>query len=117
MSKKVWAAVAIVLLIVIIIVSYNWDKMSFNVNVFQEPKIEKSDWTVVTSVKPEDTSHVLVVTYQEKYGLERTVQCKAVFENVKTAEYKCVSPELGSLLLQKSNLNSFSSKLMSRDSL
>jgi hypothetical protein len=103
---KIWTIVGISLLLVIITVSYNWDRIIGTFSVFEEPKIEKNDWVTFSSINPDDTLNVLKVVYQEKYGLEKTIFCKAIFDNTKTAEYKCVAPWL-SLILQKSNLNSF----------
>jgi len=114
--KKVWIMVSLLVLIIAITIFYNWNRYSGNVVVFEEKPI-KNDWVVLVSVKPEDTMKVIEVKYQEKYGLEKTAICKAVFENSKTGEYKCISPEIGSLILQKSNLNSFNSKIVFKDSL
>jgi hypothetical protein len=68
---------------------------------------EKNDWSVVSAIKENDSLQKIQVIYQEKYGAEKTIYCKVVFENIKTGEYKCLSPEIGTLVLQKSNLNSF----------
>ena len=66
-----------------------------------ETQIEP-EWKVeYYSEKPDSID--LKVTYQEKYGLERVVFCKAVFSNSKTNQYKLISPEV-SLILEKSNL-------------
>lgn len=107
MSKKIISILTIVAILLIIVgttLLFNKDRI-FNVNTFetkQDQTLDNNDWVPIASTKS-----ILEVTYQEKYGLEKTILCKAVFENNKTKEYKCISPELGSLILQKANLNSF----------
>lgn len=90
----------------IIALTHNKDSVLVKnpVYVRQQSSIEKNDWSVFSTSKD---SSFLKVSYQEKYGFEKTVYCKVIFENTKTGEYKCISPELGCLILQKSNLNSF----------
>jgi len=111
-KAKVWGIVGIILFFVVVIIVYNWDRITStiisNVTVYQDStNIEPNDWVQSTSIKPEDSLNIIKVDYQEKYGSEKTAYCMCVFENSKTGEYKCVSPKLGSLVLQKSNLISF----------
>jgi hypothetical protein len=103
---KIWTIVGISLLLVVITVSYNWNRIIGTFSVFEEPKIEKNDWTPLSSIRVEDSLKIIKVVYQEKYGIEKVVCCMAIFENIKTGEYKCIAPWLN-LILQKSNLNSF----------
>ena len=68
---------------------------------FSDTQIEP-EWKVEChSEKPDSID--LKVTYQEKYGLERVMLCKAVFSNSKTNQYKLISPDLNQIL-EKSNL-------------
>lgn len=113
-NSKIWTIICVILLCFIITLVYNWDRILGTLSVFEEQTLEKNDWVSIQSIKLEDSLNVIKITYQEKYGLERTFYCKAVFENIKTAEYKCVAPWLGSLLLQKSNLNSFQTSIVSK---
>jgi len=108
MKRTIISSVVLVFLAFIIIVVYNYN-IGTQIAVLVEPKIEKNDWIVLTSIKSDDTLNIIEVCYQEKYGLERVVFCTAIFENQKLGEYKCISPTLN-LILQKSNLNSFQTK-------
>jgi len=65
-------------------------------NTFDSP-VSAQDWAVVSGVSNPDSFN-LIVTYQEKYGSERTVFCKALFSNTKTKQFKLVSPESSSIL-------------------
>lgn len=112
MNKKSILVIAIILLIgAVTTISYNYNKGSTSTSVVNVPE-EKNPWDLVMSVGPNDSNKFVEVIYQEKYGLEKIVSCKAVFENVKAGEYKCISASLGNLILQKSNLNSFKTKIV-----
>jgi hypothetical protein len=111
-NVKIWSIIGIVSMCLIITLFYNWDTTIGSLSVFQEQTEDKNDWVVIQSIK--DSLSVIKITYQEKYGIEKSAYCMVVFENVKTAEYKCIAPWLGSLLLQKSNLNSFQTSMVSK---
>lgn len=71
-----------------------------------EPKITPNEWEVISSIKPEDKNHVLLVTYTNELGMKDQESCMVVFEC--NNEYKLVSPELGGgKILQKANLVDF----------
>jgi hypothetical protein len=64
------------------------------------------DWKVISFAANPDSFYVRV-TYQEKYGSEKSIFCKAVFINDKSQQYKLISP-LGTIILEKSNIVSIS---------
>ena len=114
--SKIWIAVAIVVVVILTTIVYNWNRNPGSFSIFEGPKIEQNDWTPFASIQPNDSLNVLKVVYQEKYGSEKTIYCKVIFDNTKTAEYKCVAPWLD-LILEKSNLNSFKFSTISKDSM
>lgn len=106
MTKKIYVtiftAIGLVLLINCVTFFYNANK-PLNVTSFeikQDQTLDKNVWKVLSFSE----SHYLKVFYKEKYGVEKKCLCKVVFENTKTGEYKCISPEIKSLVLQKDNL-------------
>jgi len=107
MKVKLISLIAIIVLIVVVVIVYNCNRNTFtNITVFDQ-NVGKNEWDLVSSISPEDSLNILKVTYQEKYGMLRVIFCKVIFDNKKTAEYKCLSAEFGSVILQKSNLVSF----------
>ncbi len=67
---------------------------------------KKPDWAVKASIPPGDIDHVIKMVYQDEIGLGQTaIFCMAVFENLKTKEYKLVAPWIDKeIRIQKSNV-------------
>lgn len=74
----------------------------------------ENEWSLHTSIDSEDTSRVIEVTYDQKYG--RTVQfyCMAVFENKKENRYKCLAPWIGKKEIERANINDFQTRVVLR---
>jgi hypothetical protein len=104
MLKKVLIATGLIVLIVGIVIVYNWNNFPTTVSIF-EKKEEQNPWSPIVFITVNDSDQVVKIVYQEKYGLEKVEYCMAVFSSKE--EYKCVAPWLGDLILQKQNLNSF----------
>jgi len=68
--------------------------------------IGDEEWKIISYATNPDSLNVRV-TYQEKYGSEKTILCKAVFMNEKSQQYKLVSPS-SAVILEKSNIVSIS---------
>jgi hypothetical protein len=107
MTKKfvMWLSLGVIILLCIFVtVAYNWNNITIG-NIATKTKLTDTVnvWIALSSTEKDS----IKVTYQEKYGIEKTLYCSAIFENNKTGEYKCVAPWLGNIVLQKSNLNSF----------
>lgn len=75
-------------------------------------KIVPNDWKVHTSISPEDTSNIIEVTYDQKYGRTIHLYCMAVFENEKKNKYRCVAPWLGKKEIERSNVNDFQTRII-----
>jgi hypothetical protein len=118
MNKKIIISIAtfvvLFLICAVVTICYNYNNGS-TPNIVTDVIIDKNDWDLVVSVGSEDSCKFVEVCYQEKYGMEKTILCKVVFENLKNGEYKCVSADLGNLVLQKSNLNSFKTKIITKN--
>lgn len=76
--------------------------------------ITENEWTPHTSVKPEDTTHLVEVTYDQKYGRRIQIYCMAVFENKKENRYKCIAPWLGKKEIERANINDFQTRIVLR---
>ena len=108
-ARFVWFVITFVVFIAAITIYYNQSSINLvNFKVQDDVKIEPNDWQAIQFIDSKDTSSVIKVVYQEKYGSEKTILCNVIFENIKTNEYKCTSPWSEKLVLQKSNLNSIS---------
>lgn len=75
-----------------------------------------SDWVVEFSVPIGDTCNVVKVGYTQKYGTYVELYCKAVFNNSKTGQYKFVAPWLDGALVERSNMDDITYKLVPIDS-
>lgn len=104
-SLTIWLTLgSIIAVCVIVIVVYNWNNITVgNITVNTQLNDTVNAWTALASTEKDS----IKVIYQEKYGAEKVLYCRVIFENNKTGEYKCVAPWLGNVILQKSNLNSF----------
>jgi hypothetical protein len=71
----------------------------------QNTLIGDVEWEALSYTTNPDS--ILRITYQEKYGSEKTFLCKALFINDRSQQYKLISPS-GTIILEKSNIVSIS---------
>ena len=64
--------------------------------------IQINPWQPYKSIQ--DTNYIYRVTWQEKYGNEKTQLAMVIFKNTKTNDYKLVAPNIDTEILS-SNLN------------
>jgi|GEM_PF-5727018 len=109
------SSVTILIIIMIITISYNkGNTLGTNWTVDTTTVAEENIWEPYKAIS--DTSEVYKVTWQEKYGTEKTEYCAAAFKHRKTQDYKLIAPWLDEYIIKAANLNSikFEKKEMKR---
>ena len=108
--KVKWIAISVGILTVLAIIYVVWDFNRFqyfgtDFKAVPEPKPVTNEWMPYKAIDPDDSLNVLSVTWTEKYGETKTVYCKVVFKNDKEKQYKLVAPWLGTVDIERANMD------------
>lgn len=119
--KNRWIGIIVTIIVVALIgyVIYEANVPRYfgpNMNIIEEPIIKPNDWQPYKSITPEDSIHILKVTWAEKYGENRVVYCKAVFKNDKEKQYKMVAPWMNDVEIERTNMNDITFEILLKSS-
>jgi hypothetical protein len=64
-----------------------------------------NDWKTVIAIASDDTTNVIKIGYDQKYGSHIEFYCKAMFRNDKTNQYKFIAPWMVGTEVERANID------------